>query len=49
MSEDIDNLVETSLNLGIINLKDNNFKATLLIRSSIDLEKEKLNNKLFQL
>lgn len=49
MSEDIEDLVETSLNLGIINLDEDNFKATLSVRSSIDLEKEKLNNKIISI
>lgn len=44
MSEDIDDLVETSLNLGIVTIEDNLFKVTFSIRSSIDLEKEKLND-----
>ncbi len=49
MSENIEGLVETSLNLGIMSLKMdrlNNFNVTMSIRSSLNAEKEKLNREI---
>lgn len=46
MSEDIDGLVETSLNLGIIKTKDEGVRLTFSVRSSINEKKEKLINNL---
>ena len=44
MSEDIDGLVETSSNLGIIDNQDGRVKLTLSIRSSNDGERQKLSD-----
>lgn len=46
MSFDIEGLVQTSLNLGIIKLDDENFNATYCIRSSVDSQKAMLKEKL---
>lgn len=48
-SEDVEGLVETSLNLGIIKILENEFVATFAIRSSIAEELSKLNNYLSSL
>lgn len=42
MSKDIEGLVETSLNMGILNLLDNGFQLTISVRSSKGTEKTKL-------
>ncbi len=46
MSLEMPGLVQTSLNLGIIRLKDNLFMATSSVRSAIQSEKEALSDKL---
>ena len=46
MSEDIPGLVQTSLNLGIMRLKDGNLKLSCSVRSSVAAEKEELCGKL---
>ena len=45
-SKDIDGLVETSLNLGIVKSDEKEFSASLSVRSSKSLEKAELINKL---
>ena len=42
MSEDIEGLVETSLNMGIISIKDNDLNLTISVRSAVGEEKAKL-------
>lgn len=42
MSEDIEGLVETSLNMGIISIKDNELNLTVSVRSAVGEEKAKL-------
>jgi dipeptidase D len=42
MSGDIEGLVESSENIGIIKLSENTLKLTTSVRSSVDAEKEKL-------
>ena len=42
MSEDIEGLVETSLNMGIININDNSVALTISVRSAVGEEKAKL-------
>ena len=42
MSEDIEGLVESSENIGIIKITDGDLKLTTSVRSSVDAEKEKL-------
>ena len=46
MSRDIDGLVQTSLNLGILTLTDNALEASFSVRSSLGSEKELLNTRL---
>lgn len=46
MSRDIENLVETSLNLGIIKTEDKNISLIISMRSSVDSEKKKLFERL---
>lgn len=46
MSFDIEGLVQTSLNLGVINIKDDAFRAELSLRSSIESQKIMLQEKL---
>ena len=45
MSEDIEGLVETSLNMGILNLDDKNLELTISVRSAKGEEKAKLISK----
>lgn len=45
MSEDIDGLVETSLNMGIINIDDKAVNLTISVRSAVGAEKTKLIDK----
>ena len=45
MSEDIEGLVETSLNIGILNLDDKNLELTISVRSAKGEEKAKLISK----
>ena len=42
MSEDIEGLVETSLNMGIININDKSIDLTISVRSAVGEEKAKL-------
>ncbi len=42
MSRDIENLVQTSLNLGIMHIKNDKFTLSFSVRSSVDDEKEEL-------
>lgn len=42
MSEDIEGLVETSLNMGIINIDDRSVELTISVRSAVGEEKAKL-------
>ena len=49
MSEELVGLVETSLNLGIIEMQENNLKITFAIRSSVAEQKEKLKLKITKL
>lgn len=46
MSRQLEGLVETSLNLGIILLKEEEFSAAFSLRSSVAAEKEKLRDKI---
>ncbi len=46
MSKNIDGLVETSLNLGILEVKENTLTATFAVRSSVNGEKEALLKRL---
>lgn len=46
MSEDIEGLVETSLNMGIINLDDKSAELTISVRSAVGEEKAKLISKI---
>ena len=46
MSQDIEGLVQTSSNLGIILTGEDGFHASVLIRSSVTKEKEELKNKI---
>jgi len=46
MSEDIKGLVQTSLNMGIMELKDECFSIRFALRSSVNREKEELSAKL---
>lgn len=46
MSEDIDSLVQTSLNLGVMKLENDSFSATFSVRSSVNEEKNELLKKL---
>ena len=46
MSMDIDGLVQTSLNLGILKLSDNNLSATFAVRSSVETELSALTDRL---
>ena len=45
MSEDIEGLVETSLNMGIINIDDKAVNLTISVRSAVGAEKTKLIDK----
>ena len=47
-SEDIEGLVQTSLNLGVMGLKEE-FAMTFAVRSSVNQEKQELLDKLYQL
>lgn len=46
MSEDIDGLVQTSLNLGVMKTENSSFSATFSVRSSVNREKNELLKKL---
>ena len=49
MMEDIDGLVETSLNLGIIAMSDDAMEISFSVRSAVGAEKEKLANRLLEI
>ena len=49
MSAGVAGLVQTSLNLGILNIENDKFIASFSLRSSIDSQKEMLVNKLYAL
>lgn len=49
MSEDIEGLVQTSLNLGILKTESNGIYLTFAVRSSVNSEKSELLNKLKEL
>lgn len=44
MSEDVDGLVQTSLNMGILATEENEVKMSYCVRSSVDAEKAELLN-----
>ncbi|MCR4933186.1 MAG: M20/M25/M40 family metallo-hydrolase, partial [Lachnospiraceae bacterium] len=46
MSKDIEGLVETSLNLGIIKLENSSVSLSISVRSNVDEEKDELINSL---
>ena len=46
MSMDIDGLVQTSLNIGIVETKENYFRMSFCVRSSVDSEREMLNRRI---
>ncbi len=46
MSEDINGLVQTSLNLGVLKIEDSNLQLTFAVRSSVSQSKAKLIEKL---
>lgn len=46
MSEEIENLVQTSLNMGVVATNDNNINISFSVRSSVTNEKEQLIEKL---
>ena len=49
MSSDIDGLVQTSLNLGIIKTKDTSVSLSFALRSAVGEEKEKLKRSVFEI
>ncbi|MBQ6893348.1 MAG: aminoacyl-histidine dipeptidase [Clostridia bacterium] len=49
MSKDIEGLVQTSLNMGVLEIKDNTLHMTFAVRSSVNSEKYELLEKLEQL
>ena len=49
MSEEIENLVETSLNMGIANTEENCFTLSFSIRSSKNEEKAALKKRVYQI
>jgi len=46
MSMDIDGLVQTSLNIGIVETHENYFRMSFCVRSSVDSEREMLNRRI---
>lgn len=46
MSDDIPGLVQTSLNFGVLNIKDYSAEMTFCLRSSVEAEKKELEEKL---
>lgn len=46
MSMDIEGLVQTSLNMGIVETKEDHVKASFCVRSSVDSEREMLNRRI---
>ena len=46
MSMDIDGLVQTSLNMGIVETKDDHVRISFCVRSSVDSEREMLNRRI---
>ncbi len=49
MMEDIEGLVETSLNLGILAMSDDAMEISFSVRSAVGAEKEKLANRLLEI
>ena len=49
MMEDIDGLVETSLNLGILKVSDNAAEISFSVRSAVGAQKEELANRLLEI
>ena len=49
MMEDIEGLVETSLNLGILTMSDDAMEISFSVRSAVGAEKEKLANRLLEI
>ena len=49
MMEDIEGLVETSLNLGILNMKDDKMEISFSVRSAVGKEKVKLADRLHEI
>ncbi|MBE6958951.1 MAG: aminoacyl-histidine dipeptidase [Ruminococcaceae bacterium] len=49
MSEDIEGLVQTSLNLGVVSLEEAELNLTFALRSSVNQEKADLRNRLYAL
>ncbi len=49
ISDDIEDFVESSLNLGIMNLNEDKFNLVFSVRSSFDSRREKINNKLISI
>lgn len=49
MSEDVDGLVETSLNLGVMSLQENRLRLSYAVRSSVDLSREELCRHMIQI
>ena len=49
MMEDIEGLVETSLNLGILNMKDDKMEISFSVRSAVGKEKIKLADRLHEI
>lgn len=46
MSMDIDGLVQTSLNIGIVETREDYFRMSFCVRSSVDSEREMLNRRI---
>lgn len=46
MSEDIEGLVQTSLNMGIVKTLEDSLRISFCVRSSVDSEREQLNQRL---
>lgn len=49
ISDNMGDFVESSLNLGIMNLKKDKFSLVFSVRSSFDSKREKINNKLISI
>ena len=49
MSKEIDGLVETSLNLGILKTEDDKVRYSFAVRSGVDAERDKLSAKLVEI
>ena len=46
MSADIEGLVQTSLNMGVVKTQEDEFKMSCCVRSSVDTEREMLNRRI---